>query len=145
MATIRIHNVSNINAEGTRTNGNCKAVFCITTGEVYASARDAAEIIGCNPSNVSWAATGRMNTCKGLRICYIADIIEHLDEIASIARERNNKVVEYNKIIAKEEAARKARENLVKRQAKCEMLRQQLEKEMTLLAEASKEVDALNA
>lgn len=136
MKTVRIHNAANINAEGSRTNANCKAVFCITTGEVYASSRDAAEIIGCSQGNVSWAATGRMRTCKGLRLCYLANIAEHLDEIASVARERNVKVVEYNKIVTREDERRKAAEAAEKHRAKCEELRKQLEKEMELLEAA---------
>lgn len=144
MATIRIHNTTEVTGQGTRTRGNAKPVFCITTGEIYTSAADAAEIIGCSQGNVSWAATGRMKTCKGLRLCYIADIVEHLEEIASIARERNVKVVAYDRIAAREEAIRKANENRAIHQAKCEKLRKQLEKEMELLAEAESKVNEFN-
>lgn len=126
MAIIRIQNTSNINAEGTRTNRNRKPVFCITTGIMYASASDAAEKIGCTQGNMSWALTGRMRTCKGMRFCYVAEIIDHLEEIADIARKRAEKETAYNAIVAKEEAFKKANENVAKHQAKCEELRRML-------------------
>ncbi len=132
MALITIQNTSNINAEGTRTNRNRKPVFCITTGIMYASASDAAEQIGCTQSTMSWALTGRMRTCKGMRFCYVAEIIDHLEEIAGIARQRAEKETTY-KVIAEANA------NIVKHQAKCEQLRRQLaaEEQQLKAAEAT--------
>ena len=144
MATIRVHSTSEVTGQGTRTKGNTKPIFCITTGEIFTSSIDAAEIIGCSRSNVSWALTGRSKTCKGLRICPLSDIVEHLEEIAAIARERNVKVMAYDRISAKEEAIRQADEVRTKHRERCAKLRADLEKEMLLLAEAEEKFNAIN-
>ena len=138
MATIRIHNATDINAEGNRTNGNAKAVFCITTGDIYASASDAAEILGCAKSTISWAATGRMKKCKGLRLCYVSNITEYLEEIAECARARQTKVNAYNAIIAEQNAKAKAQANLEKAMARREKLQAEMAKNDALIAEAQR-------
>ena len=138
MARIRIHNTTELNAEGNRTNGNAKAVFCITTGDVYASASDAAEIIGCAQSTVSWAATGRMKRCKGLRLCYVANITEYLEEIAECARARQTKVTAYDAIIAEQSARANAQANLEKAMARRAKLQAEMEKNNALIAEAQR-------
>lgn len=143
MALIRIQNTSNINAEGNHTRRNAKAVFCITTGDVYASATDAAERLGCAPSTVSWAATKRMKTCKGLRLCYVSDITEYLEEIAVCARARETKVVAYNAIVEKEKALKEANDSVTRHQAKCEELRRQLAAEEQALKTAEAAVNNL--
>ena len=142
MKTIRIHNATEISAEGTRTKGNCKPVFCITTGIVYTSAADAAEKVGCSPSNMSWALTKRMSTCKGMRFCYIANITEYLGEISETARSRAEKISAYDAIIASQNAERNARKEFATRQKNCEVLRARLEKEMRLMSEAQAIIDS---
>ena len=136
MARITIHNATEITAEGNRTRGNAKAVFCITTGDIYASATDAAEILGCAPSSVSWVATGRMKQCKGLRLCYVANITEHLEEIAECARARQTKVTAYDAIIAEQKTRANAQANYEKAMARREKLRQSTHHSLPFLPEA---------
>ena len=138
MARIRIHNTTELNAEGNHTNGNAKAVFCITTGNVYASTIDAAEKIGCSQNNVSTAARGKIKTCKGLRLCYVSHITEHLDEIAECARARQTKVTAYNAIIAEQTARANAQANYEKALARREKLQAEMAKNDALIAEAQR-------
>lgn len=140
--TINIQKASNLKAQGVRTNGNCKPVFCITTGEVYASSIDAAKAIGVQPSTLSWAIS-RGSKCQGKKFCFIANVIAHLDEIAECNRIRENKVMAYDAINARKEAMRKATEDYEKRKANCELLRQKLEKELALMTEAEKHLNTL--
>lgn len=87
-----------IESEGSRTNGNCKAVMCIDTGEVFNSASDAAEHYGIGFGNMSNACRGIQKTAKGMRFCYIKDINCHLDVIAKAI----NKANAYDMLIEKE-------------------------------------------
>lgn len=138
MARIRIHNATHINAEGNHIRGNAKAIFCITTGNVYASTIDAAEKIGCSQSNVSWAARNEGKTCKGVRICYMSEITEHLEEIAECARARQEKVTAYDAIIAEQSARANAQANLEKAMARREKLQAEIAKNDALIAEAQR-------
>ncbi len=144
---ITVHNESIINATGKHNNRNAKPVFCITTGEVFASLADAAENVGVTPSSMSWAVNDRMKTCKGKRFCLIANVTDHLDEIAETIRIREEKLAKYNAIIAEEEriraeqeAKRKAQEELTKRKAEYEKKLAALEEAERLLREAEANV-----
>lgn len=141
--TFNIQNASIINVEGHRTHKNCKAVYCITTGEVYASVADAAEAIGVTKTAMSWALSGRSKSCKGKRFCFINQIVEHLDEIASNNRSREAKVTAYNEMIEKQEKIRKAQAEVDKHDARIAELQEALEKEMALRADAQSELDKL--
>lgn len=112
MTTITLQKKSEIFAEGKRTRGNCKPVFCIDTGKVYASVSDAAEDANVTNGTMSRAITkNRGNiTCKGKRYCFISEVVNYLDEISKSINERESKVEAYDKIIAEEEAIRKAEE-----------------------------------
>jgi hypothetical protein len=138
MPTIRIHNATHINAEGNHTRGNAKAVFCITTGDIYASVTDAAESLGCTPSSVSWAITNRMKTCKGLRFCPVSKITEYLEEIAEYARARQTKVTAYDAIIAEQNARANAQANLEKAMARRTKLLAEIAKNDAMIAEAQR-------
>lgn len=141
--TVYIQNASIVNAEGTRKNRNSKPVLCITTGEVYASATDAAEVLGVTPSAMSWVLTGRTNTCKGKRFCYISKVTEHLDEITECMRIREAKAAAYDEMTARKEVLRKAKEKFEKHKSKVEALQNALEEEMLLMEEAENEWNAL--
>lgn len=134
--TINIRRATNVTAVGYHTNGNSKPVFCITDGAVYASVTDAAEKIGVDPSTMSSAVTGKTGNCKGKRYCFVANVMEHLDEISENLKNRNEKIAAYDAIIAEQNAKKEAQEKLAKHKAKCEELRAKLEKEMALLAQA---------
>jgi hypothetical protein len=102
--TITLQQTSEMTAVGNCTNGNRKPVFCLTTGEVYASVRDAAKIIGSAQSCMSRACSDSSYTCKGKRFCFVSDIVQHLDEMAENIR----KAKEYDKLVAqKKPEARK--------------------------------------
>lgn len=133
MKRINVQNESNVRAEGHRVKGNCKPVFCITTGEVFTSVSDAAEKLGVTSSTVSWVITGRMATCKGVKLCLISDVVEHLDEIAESIQQKNV-FCGYHKATQK---AAQHKANITK-------LQQKLEKEMKLLEMAESEVKKYN-
>jgi hypothetical protein len=134
--TINIQKASTVNVTGHHNNKNCKAVYNITTGEIYASGIDAANALGVDPASVSGALTGKSKTCKGMRLCLVSKMIEHLGEITEQNRIRNAKIEAYDTMIAEQTAKQKAQESLEKHRAKCEELRAKLEKEMQLLNEA---------
>ena len=140
---ITIHNESKVKAEGKQRNACAKPVFCIDTGEVYSSVIDAAKAIGVHSSTMSWALTGRQQTCKGKRYCYVANITEHLDEIAEKMRVRETKVRAYDEILYAQEALQRATENYESRKAKVEKIKQMLEKEIELLEQAELELNNL--
>ena len=134
--TINIRRATNVKAVGHHINGNSKPVFCITDGAVYASVIDAAEKTGATQSTMSAAVTGKIKTCKGKRYCFVANVMEHLDEISTNINVRNEKVKAYDAIIAKENAKKEAAERLAKHQARYAKLRAELEKEERLMQEA---------
>lgn len=149
MIKIKIHNNSETNAQGTSTRGNRKSIYCITTGEVYASQTDAARILGVNHSSISWVVTGRMKTVNGLRFCYCSAITDHFDEIAEAARNAAQKAAAYDAIIAEQEREtrrreeeQKARDQLAMYQAKREKLRAELEKIAQLEIETEAKINS---
>jgi predicted transcriptional regulator with HTH domain len=134
--TINIQKATNVNVTGHHSNKNCKAIYNITTGEIYASGIDAANVLGVDPASVSGALTGKSKTCKGMRLCLVSKMMEHLEEITEQNRIRVAKVEAYDKMIAERNAKRDAQEKLAKHRAECEKLRAKLEKEMQLMQEA---------
>lgn len=83
MKKLTLHNQTTVSAEGSRSNGNCKAVLCLDTGEVFSSITDAAEkhnIAMCNISNV---VRGVCRTAGGKRYCYLAKASEYIPEMAA--------------------------------------------------------------
>lgn len=143
--TFNIQNASIINVEGHRTHKNCKAVYCITTGEVYASVSDAAEANGVTPTALGWALSGRSKSCKGKRFCFINQIVEHLDEIAENNRTREAKVTAYNTIVEKQDKIRKAQAKVDKHKSKVDELQAKLDDAKRLMAEAESELNELKA
>ena len=99
--TITVQNSSEIkNVQGIPRNANAKPVFCIDTGEVFASVTDAAISAGAHLSTMVWNLTERQKTCKGKRYCYLSKVTEHLDEISESMRERETKVKAYDELVA---------------------------------------------
>ena len=141
--TITVQSESKVKATGEHFNGNTKPVFCITTGEVFASVTDAAKAVGSSQNNLSAHLAGITSHCKGKHFCFISKVTEHLDEIASEFRIRSEKVAAYDKIIAEQEAVKKANEEFAKHKANIEKLRKQLEKEMASMQEAEAQLNAL--
>ena len=137
MKNITITKQSNAQAIGYRSNGNCKPVYCITTGEVYASATDAAEKLGVSLAVLAHAASGKIRTAKGKRWCYIQHIMQHLEEIAENTRIREEKVVAYDKIVGKQQR----KQALAERKAKLATMKAKMEKEAMLIAQEEAELD----
>ena len=136
MKNITITKQASAQAIGYRSNGNCKPVLCITTGEIYASATDAAEKLGVSLTVLAHAASGRIRTCKGKRWCYIQHIMQHLEEIAENTRIREEKVAAYDKIVGKE----KRKAALAERKAKLATMQAKLEKEALMIAQEESEL-----
>lgn len=131
MKNITITKQADAKAIGTRSNGNCKPVICITTGAIYASATDAAEKLGVSQSVLSLAASGKLRTCKGKRYCYVSQVMQYLDEICENTRVREEKVAAYDKIVTNE----KRKQELCVRKAKLAAMQAKLEKEAALIAQ----------
>ena len=141
--TINIQKASNVNVNGQHSNKNCKAVYNITTGEIYASGIDAATALDIDPSCVSAALTGKSRTCKGMRLCLVSKMMEYLEEITEQNRIRTSKVSAYDAILAEKEAKQKALEKVEKHEQNVIDIRMQivelnkkLEEEGRLLNEA---------
>lgn len=133
---IRIHNKSVANANGTHTRGNCKPIFCITTGEIYTSVTDAAEKIGVTVSAMSSIITGKTKTCNGKRFCYVSKLTEHIEEISESINQKTDVYNEYTNW-------HRANAKVAQHKANCDKLRQRLEREMKMLEMAETEVKSL--
>lgn len=132
MKNIIINNESTIKADGIHTNGSCKPVICIDTGEVFTSATDAAEKIGVHFSTMSATCLGKIKTCKGKRYCYLANVSENLDALTARIKYLNEleaKAKAWDDLKAKEEAARKAEEERLEAIRKAEEERIKAEQE----------------
>jgi hypothetical protein len=144
--TINIQNASTVNVTGYRTSKNCKAVYCITTGEFYASATDAAEANNTSVANVSNVLCGRTMTCNGKRFCLVSKIMEHLEEINQenakrAERERLNaeKMTERDAENARLEVIRNAKAKVARHKEKVAELEAELTNERRLVEEAEAE------
>lgn len=135
--TVKIQGKSEITAIGKHGNGNAKPVFCIDTGEVFASVTDAAEAAGANTTTMTWCCTKRQNTCKGKRYCFVSDVSEHISEMAELIRKAN----EYDKIMEQKNAVKKAEEEEAKRKAQVEKRKKQIEDMRAQLAKEEAEYD----
>ena len=78
-----------VKAEGKRTNGNCKMVYCIETETFYASVTDAAEALGTSIFCASNVIRGKQKTCNGFHIFEVSKAKEHLTDIAQYYRDMN--------------------------------------------------------
>jgi hypothetical protein len=134
--TIQIKRATNVTVIGRHIGGNCKPVFCITDGSVYASVTDAAEKNGIHFVSISNVCLNKQRHANGKRYCFVSDVMEHLDEISENIKVRNEKVMSYDAMIAEQAAKKEAQEKLAKHKAKCEELRAKLAREEQLMKEA---------
>ena len=125
--TINIQKASNVTVIGRNHDKHCKAVYNITTGEMYASGIDAANALGVDQGTVSAALNERIKTCKGMRLCFVAKMMEHLEEINEANRLRAAKVAAYDADAERRNAIAKAEEDVQKYEAKVDELRRQLD------------------
>ena len=143
MTKIFIQKETTIKANGIHTRKNHKPVMCITTGEVYASVLDAAKANDVSFSAMSLACCGRSNSCKGKRFCFVANVTEHLDEIAHCIRIREAKVNAYDEYHARKEALRNAQAKYEHHMNRVAELQRQLEIERELVLKTRDELRAL--
>lgn len=121
MQNITIQNKATIKAEGKHTSRNCKPVICIETGEMFASATDAAEKVGVHYSMMSAACIGKVKTCKGKHYCYLNAALENLDAVMTRLRQAAAMEADAQKWRAQQaelEAARKAEERRLEEERK---------------------------
>ena len=109
-------------------NKNAKSVYCITTGNVYASTIDAGIGEDCAQSGVSAACRGKTKTCNGKHFCFVKDMPIRVLDISNVTHDIYNDAVKYRK----QEAERKAKEAqemaLMKKREKIEAMRNQIDK-----------------
>jgi hypothetical protein len=147
---INIQNASTIKVIGTHINGNSKAVFCITTGELFGSLSDAAHSIKASLGTMCCAMKHRNGVFKGMKWCYVSEINEHLDEIATDIRVNIEKALAYDALMAIKEEIRKEEAIQAEHEAKIADIRQQIEdlrnemlREMVLSTECDERINAL--
>lgn len=82
--TIKIQNASEIkNVQGMPRSKKAKPVICLDTGEVFASATDAANANNVTTDAISKNCLGRSKRSNGKKFCYVEDVTEHLEELTS--------------------------------------------------------------
>ena len=135
--TINIQHEANIKAKGEHTQKNAKAVICIETGEVYASAMDAAAQVGAHITTISAVCLGKIRTYKGKHYCYLSRVNENLDSIVTRLRETSaveEDAKKWQAYQAEQEAIRKAEEE------RLEAIRRAEEKRQAEIAKADAKV-----
>ena len=91
---IPIHKETTIRGKGKRSNGNCHAIFDITTGDIYTSCTDAAEGIGIVQSAISAACKGVVKTVRGHKICKVDKLDEYIPEISEAISKAKDEIAE---------------------------------------------------
>lgn len=148
--TININGESTItNTIGTRTHWSCKPVINKTTGEVYASAIDASEALGCCAELVSACCRGKLKTCKGYKLEYVKHASENVDSLTAQIRALNAKIaaMEADAAVGRaireaEEAVRKAEEDRLNEIATTELSLEKERKRLVHREEIIKRKDA---
>lgn len=140
---ITLTNESTVNANGKKRTKNAKPVFCIDTGAIYASSLDAAEVLGVNPSSLCAALTGKTQTCKGMRFCFLSKVPEHFEEITTAMKARQDKIAAYDKIVGHQQAIENAKARVKMHKETYLKLQQKLEDEMNAYYKAEEDLKKL--
>lgn len=140
---ITLTETATINAHGKKRTKAAKPVFCISTGEVYASATDAADANGVSVYAISTCCLGKVKTSCGKRWCYIKDIENYLEEIASNMQTRETKIKAYDEIMYKQNVIEETKAKVIRHKANYDKLQQRLTKEYEAYTEAQKELEEL--
>jgi hypothetical protein len=147
---INIQKNATIKVNGTHIHGNSKEVFNMTTGEFFASLSDAAHSVKGSVGTMSCAIKHRNGVYKGMKWCYVSEINEHLDEIATDIRANIEKALAYDALMAIKEEIRKEEAIQAEHEAKIADIRQQIEdlrnemlREMVLSTECDERINAL--
>lgn len=143
-----VKNAVAINAKGIHTNGNSKPIFCITTGELFASLSDAVHSRKGSIGTMSCAMKHRNGIYKGEKWCYVVDIEAHLDEIATDIRTSIEKTLAYDAMMAKKEEIKKEEVIRAEHETNIENLRKQIDElqnklltEIILASEATERIN----
>lgn len=105
-------------AIGTRTHHSCKPVINRTTGEMYASATDAAEALGVSVYTVSGCCTGKAKTCKGNKLEYVDHVSGNVNSLTAEIRILKAKLAEMEEDAAVGRAIREEKEAIRKAEEK---------------------------
>lgn len=140
---ITLTNESIVNANGKKRTKNAKPVFCIDTGAIYASSLDAAEALGVHSSSLCAALTGKTQTCKGMRFCFLSKVPEHFEEITTAMQARETERAEYRKIIGHQQAIKDAEARVKMHKETYLKLQQKLEDEMNAYYKAEEDLKKL--
>ena len=109
--TINVNNSTIITeAIGNRTHHSCKPVINRTTGEVYASATDAAEQLGATIDAVSMCCRGKLKSCKGNRLEYLNKTSGNVDSLTKEIQKLRAKIESMEEDAAVGRAIREAEE-----------------------------------
>ena len=79
---IIIHERAAADANGIHRNKNSKPVFCLETGEIFASSMDAALAKGVDKGTMSAHCTGKTRSCNGQHFFYVSKATENLNLVA---------------------------------------------------------------
>ena len=109
MTKINITNEAEIEAKGNGRHENCKPVLDMTTGEIYASRKDAASILGVHFATISNACK-RNYLVKGHKLCSLNKTIESLGEIMAELHNAKEKAAKYDAIMEEQYAAEREAE-----------------------------------
>lgn len=131
---IVIQKESIVEANGSRDNGNCKSVLCITDGKAFSSMADAAEYYGIGQSQISYACKEKGRTADGKQFCKFSDLYLYINEINDAINKKNA----YYTLVEKENK----RKELISNVNKCEETVRSIE---VMLADAKSDLDAAKA
>ena len=119
---------------------NAKSVYCITTGNVYASTIDAGIGEHCTQSGVSSVCRGKNKTCNGKQFCFVKDMPAHVLDISNATNSSYKDAVKYRAIEAErkakeehQQAMNKLAEKIVKHKLDLQEMQEKLEMEQQML------------
>jgi hypothetical protein len=99
---------------------NSKPVFCITTGEIFPSQKEAAKAFGVDNSTISNCCSGKCKTVKGKQLCLVSDMSSHIIDISNAmekahkAKEMNDEAIKKIALLEKKNQEYEAKMNLFK-------------------------------
>jgi hypothetical protein len=105
---ITVQKEATFEANGSRDNGNCKSILCITDGIPFASMSDAAEHYGIAPSQISYACKEKGRTAVGKQFCKFEDLYLYIPEINDAINKKN----EYGVLIERENKRKELLNNI---------------------------------
>jgi len=115
-----------VNSKATiRISGHCKSVYIVDKDKVCVSLIEAAEVIGCAPSTLSYALANK-KLCKGHRVCWLSEIDKY-----------------YQARLVQEVELKEATNAYEQYKADCDALYKQYTEAKTLVAQAEKKMKSL--